>query len=289
MTWLWKTFQEFEKAVNPIEATIPTFLEAAHNETAAQVWQAMMEDLQGFHDAVEELRRFTHLDRRSELAKHDGEAAILSLIRAVLHGEHLLGYNQRLVESKAGAHFIDAKHFVANPDYYLKQKRLLGKIQDFHPACNELLEEIRRQTERDSLFLDHEVELPDDLKSDFITARNLFSVGFDEAGLIYCGRGLEGVVRRIARDHNVGPSPTERARFFEILAALEKKRFAHDQSLVIEEGAKHLLHYSRTTRNQSAHPSPDRKPEPYREQAVLMAQKASELWKKCSAAGVKLV
>jgi hypothetical protein len=131
--------------------------------------------------------------------------------------------------------------------------------------------------------------LPEELKGDFMAARNVLSLGFDEAALIYCGRGLEGVVRRIALDHKVVTQPIERARFMQILEALEKKRFAHDKALVIDERTKHLLHYSRTVRNQSAHPSKCNHVEPYREQAVLMAKKADELWKRCSCPEIQFV
>jgi hypothetical protein len=102
---------------------------------------------------------------------------------------------------------------------------------------------------------------------------------------------LEGVVRCIAKDHkiNVGKEPIERARFFDILTALETKRFSHDQSLVIDAQTKQRLHLSRTMRNYSMHPNAQRGSHGNREEAILMAKKANELWKKCSAPGIKLV
>src|SRR5262245_53495019 len=42
------------------------------------------------------------------------------------------------------------------------------------------------------------LDLPPSLESDFRTSRNLFSIGFDEVGLLIAGRGLEGVLRKIA-------------------------------------------------------------------------------------------
>jgi hypothetical protein len=101
--------------------------------------------------------------------------------------------------------------------------------------------------------------LPDDLQTDFVAARDVMSLGFTEAGLIYAGRGLEGVVRRIANDHNLFPGkPIERVRFAEILTALEAKRFSNDRKLVIDEQTKHRLHLSRAMRNHSAHPDSQR-------------------------------
>jgi hypothetical protein len=116
------------------------------------------------------------------------------------------------------------------------------------------------------------------------------SLGFDEAGLIFSGRGLEGIIRRIAKDHKLTmKQPVERARFFDILTTLETKRFAHDSTLVIDEATRHLLQYSRAIRNNSAHPNPARTGKGYPQQAVLMAQKANDIWTKCSAANVHLV
>jgi hypothetical protein len=104
-----------------------------------------------------------------------------------------------------------------------------------------------------------------------------------------CGRGLEGVVRSIAKAHRIGPPSIERARFFDILKDLENRRFAGNQSLLIDERTKHLLHYSRTVRNQSAHVGPAQLHSSFYEQAILMAQKANELWKICNAPGVQIV
>src|SRR5262245_65585889 len=42
------------------------------------------------------------------------------------------------------------------------------------------------------------LDLPPSLESDFRTSRNLFSIGFDEVGLLIAGRRLEGVLRKIA-------------------------------------------------------------------------------------------
>lgn len=37
-----------------------------------------------------------------------------------------------------------------------------------------------------------------ELEADFRLARNLFSIGFDEVGVLIAGRGLEGVLRKVA-------------------------------------------------------------------------------------------
>lgn len=144
--------------------------------------------------------------------------------------------------------------------------------------------------EGDGAFLENVADLPDELKADFVSARNLMSLGFDEAGLILSGRGLEGVIRRVAKDHRIiMKQPVGRARFFDILSALETKRFAHNGVLVIDEATKHLLQYSRSIRNNPAHPDPARTGKGHSQQAELMAQRANEIWKRCSAAGVQLV
>ena len=210
----------------------------------------------------------------------------------VQQGEYALAYCKPLAETKGGQEFIERKDVFEHLPRYQKQSWGSAKsgTMDLLRATEALMQSIHEFWETDESFLNCVPDLPDDLKADFVAARDVMSLGFTEAGLIYAGRGLEGVVRRIANDHNLFPGrPIERARFAEILTALEGKRFSNSRRLVIDEQTKHRLHLSRAMRNHSAHPDSQRETEGYREEAILMARKANELWKKCSGPGIQIV
>jgi len=210
----------------------------------------------------------------------------------VKHGEYALAYCKPLAETKGGQEFIERKDVFEHLPRYQKQTWGSAKsgTNDLLRATEALMQAIHEFWDTDEAFLNCVPDLPDDLKADFVAARDVMSLGFTEAGLIYAGRGLERVVRRIASDHNLLPGkPIERARFAEILTALEGKRFSSSRKLVIDEQTKHRLHLSRAMRNHSAHPDSQRETDGYREEAILMARKANELWKKCSGPGIKIV
>ncbi len=210
----------------------------------------------------------------------------------VKHGEYVLAFCKPLAETKGGQEFIEDKDVFEHLPRYQKQSwgSAKGRTTDLLRATEALIQDIHEFWGTDASFLNCVPDLPDDLKADFIAARDVMSLGFTEAGLIYAGRGLEGVVRRIASDHNLFPGKAiERARFAEILTALEGKRFSTSRRLVIDEQTKHRLHLSRAMRNHSAHPDSQRETEGFREEAILMARKANELWKKCSGPGIKIV
>jgi hypothetical protein len=210
----------------------------------------------------------------------------------VTNGEYALAYCKPLAETKGGEEFIGRKGVFEHLPRYQKESwgSCKNGTKDLLQATEQLMEAIHDFWESDNTFLKHVSDLPDDLRGDFVSARDVMSLGFTEAGLIYAGRGLEGVVRRIAKDHNLFTGKSiERARFVDIQTALEAKRFSHDQALVIDEQTKHRLHLSRAMRNHSVHPNSQRGSQGFREEAILMAQKANELWKKCSAPGVQFV
>ena len=55
----------------------------------------------------------------------------------------------------------------------------------------------------DERLLLSDLELPEELEEDFRLSRNLFSVGFDKTALFVAARGLEKVLRQIARGRKI--------------------------------------------------------------------------------------
>jgi hypothetical protein len=66
-----------------------------------------------------------------------------------------------------------------------------------------LREGYQRLVREDGQLLIDGLDLPEELTYDFRLARNVFSIGLDEVGLFVAGRGLEKVLRRIARDRKI--------------------------------------------------------------------------------------
>jgi hypothetical protein len=186
-------------------------------------------------------------------------------------------------------HFHHAKRFVKSLDEWMKHPPVCTTAKQLAVAANLLLDEFERiRMDAEAVIWD-DITLPADLASDFLTARSLLSVGFDEAAVIYAGRGLEGVLRSIARRHSLlmrNGSPAWEARFADILTRMQELRITQTHERLLDPATANLLQYGRSTRNQVAHPPQGSSTPKYQEQAVLMAHKAGELWCRCMAQGV---
>ena len=143
-------------------------------------------------------------------------------------------------------------------------------------------------------FIVSSIELPDPLEADFRLARNLFSVGFDEVGLLIAGRGLEGVLRKIADVRNIsletkGKSvPASEVDLYDLIETMYQLRWKTQRTRLISPEIKALLHYLRTIRNTGAHPSGARSVVNLREKAVLVAATANRLWGEVSETKARL-
>lgn len=293
--WHWESTEAYTEHIKPIEHGPKNAVHAAKSYTALKRVWSYCKAVHDLEEACAELKRIADIAAYppiSPFTEDQFDQVWNAACRIVSNGEYIFAYCKALAETKGGEEFIERKHIFEELPRY--QKESWGSCKswtiDLLRATEEFLKSIYDFWATEESFLNHVPDLPEDLKMDFVAARDVMSLGFDEAGLIYAGRGLEGVVRQIAKKHNVIPSkPVERLRFFDILAALEKKKFSHDQSLVIDEQMRHRLQLSRVTRNHSAHPNSQQGALGMREDAILMAKKANELWKKCSAPGVQFL
>ncbi len=294
-TWRWESAEKFLQHVRPIEHAPKNAVRAARHWTGLKRVMEFCRAVNGLEISYQELKRIASIAAKpptKPYTENEFQEVLAKACQIVQQGEYALAYCKPLAETKGGQEFIERKDVFEHLPRYQKQSWGSAKsgTMDLLRATEVLMQSIHDFWETDESFLNYVLDLPDDLKTDFVAARDVMSLGFTEAGLIYAGRGLEGVVRRIASDHNLLPSkPIERARFAEILTALEGKRFSTSRRLVIDEQTKHRLHLSRAMRNHSAHPDSQRETEGYREEAILMARKANELWKKCSGPGIKIV
>jgi hypothetical protein len=133
------------------------------------------------------------------------------------------------------------------------------------------------------------------LEADFRLARNLFSLGFDDVGLLIAGRGLEGVLRKIANIRKIlleskgKTAPAAEADLHDLIETMYQLRWKTKGTRLISPEAKALLHYLRTLRNNGAHPvAGSRSAVNLREKAVLVAETANRLWNEVSKTKARL-
>jgi hypothetical protein len=180
---------------------------------------------------------------------------------------------------------------------YRKIRRRLG---DFIDATGKMLENISTATKSTSDFLKEQTdELPPELNIDFNIARDLFSVEMDEAGAFFAGRGLERVLRVLAKNLKIevqlknGTTPLHEMDFADIGEALRRARWKKSGDPVIDRELKSLIDLLRTARNAGGHPKQNRQKSSlkrnWREIANLSASVAADVWHESSAGRGKLM
>jgi hypothetical protein len=99
------------------------------------------------------------------------------------------------------------------------------------------------------------------------------------------GRGLEGVLRRIADVRKIAliakgkTYPASEADVYDLIETMNHVRWKAKGTSVITSETKALLHYLRILRNSSAHPAKgSRRLASSRETAAIVAQTANRLW-----------
>src|SRR5258708_10474247 len=105
------------------------------------------------------------------------------------------------------------------------------EIHQLMSDIHELLNGYQEFVQAEDRYLVGSLDLPPSLESDFRLARNLFSVGFDEVGLLIAGRGLEGVLRKIADVRKITlevkgkMSPASEADVYDLIEAMSRLRW----------------------------------------------------------------
>lgn len=204
----------------------------------------------------------------------------------VYAGEELLLYHKRLTKSDASYGFLHQHDILEHWERYEKTGRIAMEIHQLMKDVDELLDGYGSLIQADDRFIVDHLDLPASLESEFRLARNLFSVGFDDVGLHVAGRGLEGVLRRIADVRKISldvkgkQSPASDADVYDLIEAMFRIRWKTRGTRLITPETKALLHYLRTLRNSSAHATrgmstPIVNP---RETAIVVAETANRLW-----------
>ncbi len=108
-------------------------------------------------------------------------------------------------------------------------------------------------------------------------------------GLLIAGRGLEGVLRRIADLRHISLEvkgkavPASDLDLHDLIETMYQLRWKAKRTRLISADTRALLHYLRVLRNSGAHPATEAKRAVnLREKAVLVAETASRLWNEVS-------
>jgi hypothetical protein len=292
-SWLWQSYEEFESCVQPTETAMEPMMWTALEATTHVNLQGFFSALGDLYEAMSESNQLVG-QNGSRISKDKPQISqiVECIYTFVREGESLLLYCRPLAMTDAGRSFVLRKEVVNHVARYVEECRIGFECAKLAKAVGEMLDEYERFIKGYHELLINGLTLPAELRAEFVCARNLLSTGFDEAGLIYAGRGLEGTVRRIARDHQImlkSGKPAAEARFAEALQRLQELRFAATQELLLAPPDVMRLQYARTMRNHVAHPAAGAGQARFREEAIIMAAKAQDLWTRCSAPGVKLV
>ena len=297
MAWLWNSWEEYVDIVRPVAVDNPQRVRQSQRDS----W---LETEHSLYKALRELEEKTHalcqlgFRGSDDPPAHDqalvGQALPL-VMDAVCAGEEVLLYHKRLAKSKAAYGFLHQHMILEHWERYAQTRRITREICQLVSDIDELLRGIDALTAAEDEFIVGSLELPAPLEADFRLARNLFSVGFDEVGLLIAGRGLEGVLRRIADVRKIsleakGKSvPASETDLYDLIETMYQLRWKTRRTRLISPETKALLHYLRALRNSGAHPAAEaRAVVNLREKAVLVAETANRLWSEVSETKARL-
>jgi hypothetical protein len=299
MAWLWASWEEYVDAVRPAAFDSPGRFRGAQRDSWFEAECHLWEAVRRLTEATRALHSlgFTGADHESP---PDDESVIDRaepiVLDAIFAGEELLLYHKRLAKSEAAYGFLHQHEILQHWDRYQRSGRIAGEIHQLMSDIGELLNGYQEFVQAEELFIVGHLDLPTSLESDFRLARNLFSVGFDEVGLLIAGRGLEGVLRKIADVRKIAlevkgkASPASEADVYDLIEAMSRVRWKTSRTRVITPETKALLHYLRSLRNSGAHASGHGKLSLIgpRETATVIAETANRLWNEISGTRARL-
>lgn len=288
MAWLWKSWDEYVRTVQPVSFDKPNYVRLAERDSLFEVDGRLRDAKRELEEKTQGLRKLGFSGRKHENPPNDrailGQAQRL-VWESIYAAEELLLYHRRLATSDASYGFLHQHHILKSWGRYSQTGRIFLEVHQLVQDIDRLLEGYEELVESDEKFLTEDIDLPESLERDFRTARNLFSIGSDEIGLLLAGRGMEGVLREIASKRKITfqignrTSPAHEADVFDLIEIMFQLRWKKSGTRLISTDTKNLLHYLRAIRNSSAHASraPKRMSSP-REIAVIIARNASDLW-----------
>jgi hypothetical protein len=298
MAWLWNSWEEYVDIVHPIAVGKPGLRRAQRSswfETECHLWEAA----QKLTKASQALYDLGFSGENHDRPPNDPSIIKQTrplVLEAVYAGEKLLLYHKRLAKSDASYGFLHQNDILEHWDRYEGTGRIAHEIHQLMSDIRELLNGYQDLVQAEDRFIVENLDLPSSLESDFRLARNLFSVGFDEVGLLIAGRGLEGVLRKIADIRKIALDikgkayPASEVDVYDLIETMFRIRWKSKGTRLITPDTKALLHYLRSLRNSCAHApaSGARQINAPREMATVVAETANRLWNDVSKTRARL-
>lgn len=289
MAWIWESWEEFEKHVQPVVMHRPGGIRGLQRQSWFNTDRDLFEAVRKIEESLTKLRElgFGGAGRQHLPAQPFLQDAYSIVLEAVYAGEELLLLHKRLALSRYSYGFCHQKDIIEHWARYSQTERIVVEADQLVKDISVLVSGFNELVEEDERFIVDELNLPDALEADFRLARNLFSVGFDEAALLITGRGLEGVLRRIASLKRISIETkgkkiaASEADTYDLIETMYHLRWVRSGARLISPEDKVLLHFFRTVRNAGAHPisaGQQRFASSARETAVTAARTAQSLW-----------
>jgi len=287
MAWLWDSWEEYVEAIHPAAIKMGAFRVSRLN-TQVESESHLFEALDKLKEAPDSLRELGFDD--SKAPSHPDPSILKEafnvVVEAIYAGEELLLYHKRLATSPASYGFLHQNDLLDHWHRYAGTHRIFRELLQLIEDIQALLNGYEEMARADERFIVEAIDLPLDLESEFRLSRNLFSVGFDEMGLLTAGRGFEGVLRKIADSRHIllevkgKAAPASEADLYDLIEAVSRVRWKVQGTPLISRETKVLLHYLRTVRNGGAHASQQKQARhSVRETASVVANTATHMWK----------
>jgi hypothetical protein len=292
MPWLWNSWKEYLDAVYPIAVNDNGGLWHATKDTWFENACRLCKAVHKLEDCTNSLRELRYAGKDHNHPATDSKISQQArnlVLEAVYAGEELLFFDKRLCMPPVPAYgFRHQKSILEQWDRYSKTRRIASEIHQLVRDIDEMLSGYYSLIQADNRFIVDNLDLPTSLEADFRLARDLFSAGFHEIALLVSGRGLEGVLRKIADSRKISLQakkliPASEADASDLIEIMYHVKWKATGVRLISKETRALLHYLRTLRNGSAHPKQNAKPNPTaRETALIVSETANQLWNQLS-------
>jgi hypothetical protein len=298
MAWLWNSWEEFVKECSPVGISRGTF-KLGYSNTQLKSARHLLESFDKLVNASGELKALGFKGTNYPYPRYD--AASIGKVhhqvtQAIYAGEELLAYHKRLAQSDAAYGFLHSNELLEHWDRYAGGRRIIHEVQQLVDDIGELAAGYQRLEHEDERLLLSGLDLPKALEEDFRLSRNLFSVGFDEVGLFIAARGLEKVLREIARIRKIflvtgaKTQPASAADLHDLIETMSRVCWKVKGTPLITKETKTLLQHIRTVRNSGAHSGrQDTETENLRDTASMIARSANRLWGSVASSRARLV
>jgi hypothetical protein len=269
----------------------PGTFRGAQLESGFERLRAIFKAFQEVENALQELIRLGYGRGRGKPSPEDRDTiskAREPVVRIVYEGERLLLYHRRLAQSDAAYGFLHQHEILEGWENYAEtDHRIALEIDQLVEDTQDLITGFHGIVLEDSRLLASRLRsIPREHLPDFDLARDLFSVGFDEVGLLIAGRAMEGILRHIARTrrvtilHRGTKLAVQDLSFKNLIEAFYRIRFRKTGERVLSREMRALLDFVRELRNTHAHPATPGRRQTIapREAAILLAEFANSLW-----------